>query len=97
MHCIEVHTAAREQLLQRTALGWSFRMKGKIDPLNVDLEILSQLFNTPGTEIAPGSDEVGEDLQLDRFICHLMSMAQDWKFSVKQCAVRRYPKPFSNA
>ena len=33
----------------------------------VDLERLLQLFNTHGTEIAPGSDVVGKDLQLDRF------------------------------
>src|SRR5882757_3010754 len=34
----------------------------------VDLERLLQLFNTHGTEIAPGSDVVGENLQCDRLV-----------------------------
>jgi hypothetical protein len=34
----------------------------------VDVERLLELFNTHGTEIAPGSDVVGEDLQCDRLV-----------------------------
>jgi hypothetical protein len=70
MHGIQVHTATGEEFLERTALGWSFGMKRKIDPLNLYIEVLSQFFNTPGTEVAPWSDKICEDLQLDRFVCH---------------------------
>jgi hypothetical protein len=41
-------------------------VQGKGLPLNFDLKILFQFFNTPGTEIAPGSDVVGENFQLHR-------------------------------
>jgi hypothetical protein len=41
-------------------------MEREMDQGRVDLERLLQLFNTHGTEIAPGSDVVGKDLQLDR-------------------------------
>jgi len=40
-------------------------MKRKVDPAHIDVEVLLQSFNTPGTEIAPGSNEVGEDFQYD--------------------------------
>ena len=94
VHCIEIHTAAGKEFFERTALGRSFRMKWKINPLNLYIEVLSQLFNTPGTEIAPRSNEVGEDLQQNGFGCHVSSIAQDWKFSAKHCAASRYLKPF---
>jgi hypothetical protein len=32
-------------------------------PLHLDVVVLLQLLNTPGTEIAPGSNEIGEDFQ----------------------------------
>jgi hypothetical protein len=35
---------------------------------SIDIEILLQVFNTHGTEIAPGSDVIGEDLQFDRLV-----------------------------
>ena len=38
-------------------------MEGKGPPFDFNLEILPQLFNTPGTEIAPGSDIIGKDLK----------------------------------
>ena len=38
-------------------------MQGKGDPLDPDTVFSFELFNTPGTEVAPGSDVVGEDLQ----------------------------------
>ncbi len=45
-------------------------MQREVNPLNLYIEILSQLFNTPGTEIAPRSNEVGEYFQYDRFSRH---------------------------
>jgi len=41
MHGIQVHTAAGEEFLERTALGWSFGMKRKVDPLNLYVEVPS--------------------------------------------------------
>jgi hypothetical protein len=38
-------------------------MQRKGRPVNVDPELLFQSFNTPGNEVAPGSDEIGENLQ----------------------------------
>ena len=42
-------------------------MQREIHPLDVDVVALLQPFNTPGTEVAPRSDEVGEDFQSDWF------------------------------
>jgi hypothetical protein len=38
-------------------------VQGKRPPLDLDLKILSQFFNTPGNEVAPGSDVIGKDFQ----------------------------------
>jgi hypothetical protein len=38
-------------------------MKGKGSPFYFDLEILFQFFNTPGTEITPGSDVIRKDFK----------------------------------
>ena len=38
-------------------------MERKEDPLHIDVKLLSETVNTPGTEIAPRSDVVGEDFQ----------------------------------
>ena len=97
MHRIEIHTAAREKFFERTALCRGFRMKRKLDPLNLYVEALSQFFNTHGTEIAPRSNEVGEDLQQNGLGCHVCSMTQNWKFSVNPFPVRLYPPTFTRA
>jgi hypothetical protein len=44
-------------------------MQGKGDPLDLNLVLLPKPVNTPGNEIAPRSDIVGEYFQDDRF-CH---------------------------
>ena len=67
MHGVEVKTAAREQIFQEKSLLRSVRVQREINPLHIDVEILFQLFNTPGTEIAPRSDKIGKDLQCDCF------------------------------
>ena len=54
-----------EEFFQGPAFFWGFRMQGKGDPLHLDIVRLLEFFNTPGNEIAPGSDIVGEDLQED--------------------------------
>jgi len=45
---------------QGDALGRDFRMERKGLPIDVDMKISLQLFNTPGNEVAPGSDIVGK-------------------------------------
>jgi hypothetical protein len=52
----------------------------KVNPLQLDVEILVELFNTPGTEIAPWSHEIGEHFEDDWFIFHVRSMAQIGNF-----------------
>jgi hypothetical protein len=52
-----------EQLLQRNPFGRDLRMQGKRRPANGDLEFLFQSFNTPGNEVAPGSDEIRKNFQ----------------------------------
>jgi hypothetical protein len=44
----------------------------KSRPAQVDLKLLFQSFNTPGNEVAPGSDEIRKDFQDDGFpvVCH---------------------------
>jgi hypothetical protein len=38
-------------------------MEGKGDPADLELEFFLQLFNTPGNEIAPGSDIIRKYFQ----------------------------------
>ncbi len=42
-------------------------MQWEVNVVDVYIIILFQLFNTPGTEIAPGSDKVGVDIECDGF------------------------------
>jgi hypothetical protein len=44
--------------LQGAALRRGVRMQRKSDPSNSDIEFAFQSFNTPGDEIAPGSDVI---------------------------------------
>ena len=60
VHRIEVESPAGKKILQWEAFGRSIGMQGEKDPVNVDVVVLLQSFNTPGTEITPGSDEVRE-------------------------------------
>jgi hypothetical protein len=41
-------------------------MQWEVHPVNIDIEIPLQLFNTPGTEIAPWSHVIAEYFQRDR-------------------------------
>jgi hypothetical protein len=55
-------------------------VQGESPPLNFDVKILFQLFNTPGTEIAPGSYVVGEHLE-DFCLAHIPSFLARLFFS----------------
>ena len=65
VHGVEIEAAACEQVFERQAFQRRVGMKRKVHPTHIDVEVLLQSFNTPGTEIAPGSNEVGEDFQYD--------------------------------
>jgi hypothetical protein len=67
VHNIKVETAPCEQILQKKPFLRRVRMQWEINPLHIDFKISFQLFNTPGTEIAPWSDKICKDLQCDRF------------------------------
>jgi len=62
-HLHHIDGGAGKKLVQAPALDRGFRMQGKGPPVNLDLMFLLQLFNTPGNEIAPGSDIIGKDLE----------------------------------
>ena len=51
-------------------------MQRKEDPLHVDVEPLSETVNTPGTEVAPGSDVVTENFEGDRCV-HRLSFQKE--------------------
>jgi hypothetical protein len=57
-HLRDIDIASRKQVFQGAPLRRGVRMKGKSDPSNSDLELAFQSLNTPGDEIAPGSDVI---------------------------------------
>ncbi len=59
---LQIDIAAAEQFLERPPLFGSVGMQWEVHPVNLDVEISLQLFNTPGTEIAPGSNVIAEYL-----------------------------------
>ena len=62
-HGRDVHITAFEEFLQGLACLRDLRMQGKGHPVDIQIMLLPQFFNTPGNEIAPGSDVVRKDLQ----------------------------------
>lgn len=62
MHGIKVVPTSREERFERTSVPWGLRMQREVDPLNLDLVVSPKPVNTPGTEIAPGSDKISENL-----------------------------------
>ena len=66
-HLRNVDAAPGEQVLERDPFGRDLRVQRKSRPVQIDLELLFQSFITPGNEVAPGSDEIRENLQ-DVFI-----------------------------
>jgi len=67
VHGLKVEASPGKQILQLAADRWCVGVQREVNPLNVDIEIPLQLFNTPGTEIAPGSNEVGKYFEFDWF------------------------------
>jgi hypothetical protein len=63
---LHIDSAAAEQFLERHTLGGRVGMQREVYPVDMDIEIPLQLFNTPGTEIAPRSNVIAEYFQRDR-------------------------------
>src|SRR5215470_5129748 len=63
MHRLEIVAAPGKEILKGKAFSRCVRVQREVDPLHLDVEVLLQLFNTPGSEIAPRSYEVGEYLE----------------------------------
>src|SRR5690606_12066688 len=74
IHGIEIDIPPGEQRLEALAFLRGFRMQREMDELDLDLEFPLQFFNTPGTEITPGSDVVAEDLKDDRLFRHRFTL-----------------------
>src|SRR5258705_12195224 len=62
MHGLDIQPAPGEEIGQRHPFRRSFRMQREVHPLDLHPMLVLQLLNTHGTEIAPRSDIVGEDL-----------------------------------
>ena len=60
MRGLPIDIAAAEQFLERHAFRGRVWMQWEVHPVDVDVEISLQLFNTPGTEVAPGSNVITE-------------------------------------
>jgi len=52
-----------EEIFNESPLFRCFRVQGEGPPMDIDFIFLFQPFNTPGNEIAPGSDIVGIDFK----------------------------------
>jgi hypothetical protein len=63
-HLLEA--AAAEIHVPRNALEWGFGVELKGQPSHVDEAFSFQLFNSDRVDVAPGSNVVGEDDQLNR-------------------------------
>jgi hypothetical protein len=62
-HLRNIDAPPGEQALERDPFGRDLRVQRKSRPVQIDPELLFQSFTTPGNEVAPGSDEIGENLQ----------------------------------
>jgi hypothetical protein len=60
MRVLHIDSAAAEQFFERHTLCGRVGMQWEVHPLDMDIEIPLQLFNTPGTEIAPWSNVIAE-------------------------------------
>jgi hypothetical protein len=62
-HFRNVDGSAGKERFKGPTLLRGFRMKRKRGPAKVDVKFLLQSFNTPGNEIAPGSDIIRKNFQ----------------------------------
>jgi hypothetical protein len=64
-HFRHVNRTTGKKFFKATALVRGFRMEGKGNPVHIDGIRFLNLFNTPGNEIAPGSDKIRKNLEPD--------------------------------
>jgi hypothetical protein len=58
---LQINVSSGKEFLQGQAVLRGVRMEREMCPHNLDVILFLQPLNTPGTEIAPGSDIVRED------------------------------------
>jgi hypothetical protein len=64
-HVRHINRTTSKELFEATALARGFRVQRKRNPFYLDVISFLNLFNTPGNEIAPGSDKIRKDLKPD--------------------------------
>jgi hypothetical protein len=62
-HFLHIDGPIGKKLLKQKPVFRRVRMKGKSPPLDGNVVFFFQLFNTPGNEVAPRSDVIGENLK----------------------------------
>jgi len=86
-HLFNVDRPAGKKLLKGQSIRRCLRMQRKSGPLDIDIKLVLQLFNTPGNEITPGSDIVRKNFQgfgfrhhdlMYRFMCIRLRF---WKYN----------------
>ena len=65
MRGLQIDIAAAEQFLERHTHCGCVGMQWEVHPVDMDIEVPFQLFNTPGTEIAPRSNVIAEYFHRD--------------------------------
>ena len=78
--CVPANRSASDAALRRR-----LRVEREVHPLDLHAVLSSELLNTHGTEIAPGSDVVGEDLHR-HWLGHAASLSVSWNWrSTSRC------------
>src|SRR3989304_1241022 len=67
LHGLDVVAAPGEQVREAAPFGRRLRVQREMHPLHAHAVLLPEPLNTHGTEIAPGSDVVGEDFEDEGF------------------------------
>src|SRR4029453_5353682 len=80
------HAATGEEIGQRAAFRRGFRVQREMRPLDLHVVLGPELLNTHGTEVAPGSDVVGKDLER-QWLAHATSFIA----SLKRRSTFRWP------
>jgi hypothetical protein len=62
---MNIYRTVGKKLRQAEALVRGFGMEWKADPFDLDGIGCLNFFNTPGNEVAPGSDEIGKEFESD--------------------------------
>jgi hypothetical protein len=69
-HGSDIHVGIIHELLKAHALGGDLLVQRQGTPDNDHIIFLTQGINTPGTEVAPGSDKIGKHFQAVNWLFH---------------------------